>query len=95
MPYLYETSVDITWSKRIARKTKRYLKKHPVFVTDDFTEIMGDDVPHDLRHLGVVVRLLKKEGVIVETGQFTKVKAGTHYRPVYRSTIYVPKKVAA
>jgi hypothetical protein len=83
----YYGQVDMDWAARIIRKTKAFLRKNSLFVSDDLTKIMGTDLPADLRHTGYVVRTLKDRGLIEDTGDLRKVDAGTHYRPVYRSTV--------
>ena len=84
----YTANVDMDWADRTFKKAKRTIKRRARFFSDDLTAIMGDDTPSDLRHTGTVVSRLVREGLIEPTGNFQKVAAGTHYRPVYRSTQY-------
>ena len=86
-----EAGVDPDWAHRTYLAAKRFLRKRSEFFPDDLTSIMKADLPTDLRHTGAVVRRLKREGLIEETGNFRKVAAGTHYRPVYASALFRAK----
>lgn len=88
-----QRGVDPEWSRRAYSAMRRWLRTHQEFFAPvNAQPILKDDQPSDLRHYGVVVARLIREGLLEPTGEFRRTPVGNDHKQVFRSTIYTPRK---